>query len=106
MTIKNTKLYTVIWKYHIKPENKEKFELEYGQKGTWEKLFTKSNNYRGSFLYKNEDEIDTYILMDTWTSKQAYEVFKKMNKEKYNEISSDFEHLYFTEEKIGSFISI
>jgi hypothetical protein len=106
MTTDLNKVYAVIWKYKIKSENKEKFEFEYGRNGTWANLFAKSKNHQGSFLYKNEDEVDMYMLMDTWINKQAYEDFKKMNQEKYNRISSGFEYLYLTEEKIGSFNSI
>lgn len=106
MTMKNTKMYTVIWKYKIKPENKEKFEFEYGRNGTWAKLFAKSKNYRGSLLYKSEDEVDTYILMDTWINKQSYEDFIETNKEKYNKTSAGFEYLYLSEEKTESFNAV
>lgn len=99
-------MYTVIWKYKINPEHKETFEFEYGRNGTWAKLFAKSEYYKGSLLYKSKDEIDMYILLDTWINKQTYEDFKKMNQEKYNEISSGFEYLYLTEEKTGSFNSV
>lgn len=106
MTTDLNKVYAVIWKYKIKPENKETFEFEYGRNGTWAKLFAKSKNYRGSFLYKSEDEMDTYILMDTWINKLTYEDFKKVNQVKYDKISSGFENLYMTEEKTGSFNSV
>ena len=100
------KVYSILWKYKLEPEHKEKFEFEYGRNGTWAKLFAKSENYQGSFLYESEDEVDTYILIDTWINKQAYEDFIKMNQEKYNKISSGFEYLYSTEEKTGSFYSV
>lgn len=99
-------MYAVVWKYKIKSKNKGKFEFEYGRNGTWAKLFAKSENYQGSFLYKSEDEVDTYILMDTWINKQSYADFIKMNQQKYNEISSGFEYLYLIEEKTGSFNSV
>lgn len=103
MTTDLNPIYSVIWKYKIKPENKEKFEFEYGGNGTWSKLFTKSESYRGSFLHKSEDEVDTYLLIDTWINKQTYEDFKKKNQATYNQISTGFEYFYRTEEKIGSF---
>ena len=106
MTTDLKAVYSVIWKYKIKPENKDIFEFEYGGNGTWSKLFTKSENYRGSFLHKSEDEVDTYLLVDTWINKQSYESFKKMNQETYDQISTGFEYLYIAEEKIGSFNSV
>lgn len=99
-------VYSVIWKYRIRPENREKFEFEYGHNGAWTKLFIESENYRGSFLHKSVDEADTYLLVDTWITKQSYKNFKKLNKETYDQISSGFEYLYRIEEKIGSFNSV
>lgn len=98
--------YSVIWKYKIKPESREKFEFEYGPHGTWFKLFSKSVNYAGSYLHKSEEEKDTYVLIDTWTDKESYENFKKVNAEAYQALSAQFESLYEHEERIGSFNSI
>ncbi len=95
--------YSVIWKYKVKLENIKIFEHEYGFEGTWFKLFSESKEYKGSFLHKSETEPNTYLLIDTWTSKQAYEDFKKLKQDAYNELSSKFEYLYDTEEKIGSY---
>lgn len=95
--------YIVMWKYHVKPENIETFEHEYGFDGTWFKLFSESKEYNGSFLYKSETESNTYLLIDTWSSKQAYQDFKKVNETSYNMLSSKFEFLYMTEEKIDSY---
>lgn len=106
MATNGNAVYSVIWKYKIRPENKEKFEIEYGSNGTWSRLFNQSENYRVSFLLKNEDDADTYLLVDTWINKQSYEDFIKTNQETYDNISSRFEYLYLSEEKIGSFNSV
>jgi len=95
--------YSIIWKYKIKPASKEKFELEYGPGGTWFKLFSKSSSYTGSYLNRDEEDSNVYILIDTWTDKQSYEDFKEKNKEDYNRLSDQFQHLYEREEKVGSF---
>lgn len=95
--------YSIIWKYKITPASKEKFEFEYGPAGAWFKLFSKSSNYTGSYLNRNEEDSNVYILIDTWTDKQSYEDFKEKNKEDYNRLSDQFQHLYEREEKVGSF---
>ncbi len=98
--------YSVIWRYKIREGEKKKFEQEYGKNGTWCQLFSKSNDCLGSLLYKSEDETNTYILIDTWTDRQSYENFLKINSEIYNNLSSNFEDIYESEERIGSFRSI
>jgi quinol monooxygenase YgiN len=98
--------YLVIWKYKVKHESANAFEHEYGSGGTWYKLFSKSEKYKGSFLHKSEEEERVYILIDTWTDKKSYEDFKEKNREIYNELSAKFENLYESEERIGSFYKV
>jgi len=99
-------MFSVIWKYKIKPVNREAFEFEYGAVGSWCKLFGKSADYKGSFLHKSADGENTYFLIDTWITKDSYELFKKMYADIYTKLSSQFEYLYITEEKIGAFNSV
>ncbi len=99
-------VYSVVWKYKIKPENKEVFEFEYGIDGSWSLLFNTSKNYKGSILHISEDKADTYLLIDTWTNKSHYEKFIELNKKVYTELSSKFNYLYQTEDKIGTFNSL
>lgn len=99
-------MYSIVWKYTVDKENQEAFEFEYGKQGAWAKLFIKSKNYLGSFLHKNSEKNDEYLIIDTWTEKELYENFKKINKEKYEDMSSKFENFYNKEEKIGEFNSV
>ena len=99
-------MYSVVWKYVVEKKNQPKFEKEYGDHGTWTKLFRNSKNYVGSFLKKSIEINDTYLLTDTWTEKKQYEIFKKENQKIYEELSSEFEILYKKAEKIGEFKSV
>ena len=99
-------MYTIIWKYKVNKENQVEFEFEYGKVGTWSKLFMNSNNYLGSFLHKSLSMDHTYLLIDTWTDEKAYENFKNSNSIVYERLSSAFETLYESEEKMGTFNTI
>ena len=96
-------MYSIIWKYEVKPTNQLRFETEYGKKGTWARLFQDSEDYLGSFLHKDKDLPDVYLLIDTWTDERSYENFKKANREAYDNLCYKFEKLYESEEKIGLF---
>lgn len=98
--------YSIVWKYTIESKNKAEFEFEYGQNGTWNKLFRESEDYLGSFLHKSEEETTIYLLIDTWRNKESYMSFMKLYEEKYNEISFGFKHFYLIEEKIGAYSSV
>lgn len=98
-------LYSIVWKYKIKPKPKTKniFEFEYGATGAWNSLFRTSENYKNSYLHKSEDTPDTYLLIDTWIDKTSYKNFIKENNTTYQKLSTQFEYLHLTEEKIGEF---
>jgi hypothetical protein len=98
--------YIIVWKYNVKRDYISQFEKEYGTNGTWMKLFEASTDYHGSFLHKSDDEENTYLLIDHWTSKETYEKFKEKNRSKYDSLSIKFEPLYEQEKKIGSFFSL
>lgn len=95
--------YSIFWEYKIEPENKQKFEYEYGLNGSWNLLFQTSKSYKGSYLYQSEDNPYIYLLIDTWVNKTAYEGFIKKNKNTYERLSIKFEYLYKTEKRIGAF---
>ena len=98
--------YSIGWKYKIKPESRDRFEYEYGGSGSWSRLFMESKDYKGSFLHKSEEGKDTYMLVDIWTDRQSYEDFKTIHALRYNQLSSQFESLYQSEERIGAFSRI
>jgi hypothetical protein len=98
--------YSIVWKYIIKPESRDRFEYEYGRSGSWYRLFSESKDYSGSFLHQSEEEKDTYLLVDIWTDQQSYEDFKTIHAHRYNQLSSQFETLYQSEERIGAFSRI
>ena len=100
---KGNEMYSIIWRYEVKKKNQVRFETEYGKKGTWAKLFRDSDKYLGSFLHKNKDTTDIYLLIDTWTDERSYEDFKHANREAYDILCYKFEKLYEAEEKIGLF---
>ena len=99
-------MHLVVWKYKVNENNQTEFELEYGNLGSWSKLFKSSDNYINSSLYKSSDKNETYLLIDTWTDEQSYENFKNTNESFYECLSSRFENIYETEVKIGIFNTI
>lgn len=93
-------MYLIVWKYAILPEARATFEREYGKEGSWNSLFSESRHFKGSDLYKSEEEPDSYLLIDHWTDQKLYEDFKKVNAGRYSRLSAGFEKLYVTEEKV------
>lgn len=95
--------FSIIWKYKIKIENKEKFEYEYGKEGTWVRLFSESADYRGSLMYRETTLNDTYIVVDTWRDEKSYVAFCKIIEDIYQSVNQKFSSLYICEERVGGF---
>jgi len=99
-------MFTILWKYKVKPEYRHVFEQEYGPDGTWAKLFSESEGYQGSYLQRSEEEPSTYLLLDTWADKAAYLGFLQRQEKHYREQSTAFEYLYELEELLGTYTSV
>lgn len=99
-------MFSIVWRYNISSAHQVNFEHEYGPAGSWAKLFGKSEAYRGSFLNKDQEVLNTYMLIDTWASQNDYENFLEDNKEEYMQLSKKLAHLYLHEEKTGTYLLI
>lgn len=106
LKINSVNMFSVIWKYKIIPDYLEKFEYEYGPHGKWKKLFENSIDYMGSFLHRDNEEANVYLVIDIWKSKETYTEFIEKNIEDYQKTSLEFEYLYESEERIGIFDSV
>jgi hypothetical protein len=99
-------MYTIVWKYTVKPDTQKIFEKEYGAHGVWSIFFKGSKNYRGSHLHQDDANPLSYLLIDIWTDKVSYENFKRINATDYLNQSDKLEYLYEKEELIGCYTSI
>ena len=94
--------FLIIWRYKVRSEYIELFELEYGNNGAWVRLFNESPDYRGSFLYKDSNLSDTYVVIDCWKDELSYLIFYKLIEDIYSKMNRRFANIYLSEEKIGN----
>jgi quinol monooxygenase YgiN len=98
--------YLISWRYRIKPEQKDRFEQEYGPRGSWNQFFSRDKAYLGSDLHQQHNDAHCYLLCDRWTSKNAFDAFISRHSETYQQLSRQFESLYLSEELLGSWTNI
>jgi len=91
-------MHIVVWRFTT--EDPERFEQHYGPDGTWVKFFRRSANYIRTDLLKSAD---TYLTLDWWTSREAYDAFRKEHAEDYAAIDLACEAVTMSEEKLGEF---
>lgn len=95
--------FLVIWEFRIRRASRKNFMDAYGPEGEWAKLFSSDKNYIGTELIHYLNAPRTYWTLDFWTSRRAYENFRKRNAAEYKRIDALCENLTESEREIGRF---
>ena len=99
-------MFTIIWRFTIRPEARRRFESIYGPNGRWATLFGHSHGYRGTDLLRSNTEPHTYFTIDRWESEQEFQEFKQKFATEYAALDHECEGLTESETRIGSFTPI
>jgi heme-degrading monooxygenase HmoA len=94
-------MFIIIWKYQVKVENRKEFEKNYSTNGLWAELFKKSSGYLGTELLYDETNLQNYLTIDRWESKESYEAFMAQWQEEYKFLDVKCERLTEGESFLG-----
>lgn len=98
-------MYTIIWKFEVKPGSEQKFEEMYASTGAWVQLFRRAGKaYLGTELLKDVERPGMYVTVDRWESHEAYEKFLKRSVNEYKRLDDQCEALTTSESKIGDLV--
>ena len=84
----------------------KRFEKIYGSDGDWARLFIQDESYIGTDLVHTLDGERTYITLDFWKSRHAYDDFRKRQLAKYKTLDQQCEDLTESEREIGTFVRV
>jgi heme-degrading monooxygenase HmoA len=76
------------------------FERVYGPAGEWARFFRGGEGYLGTELLRSAGG---YLVIDRWTSREAYAAFLASHRDEYARRSAETERLYAREERLGEF---
>jgi uncharacterized membrane-anchored protein YitT (DUF2179 family)/heme-degrading monooxygenase HmoA len=93
-------MYVVTWRYEVKPDRLEEFRHEYGPEGSWVKLFQRGDGYVKTDLLPSKTDPFEFTTIDYWTSKEAFNHFKAVHGEEYDQLDREFTQLTTREERI------
>lgn len=91
----------IIYRYQIHPSQARAFEHAYGPAGPWSALFAQYPGYRRTRLFRHRERPDTYICIDVWESKAAFDAFRAAAAEPYARMSHEYRLLYIEELLLG-----
>ena len=95
--------YLLIWEFQIKPGSKLQFERIYGSEGEWANFFRQDPNYYGTDLVHDLSHPGRYVTLDYWTSRTAYEDFRRLHAGDYEKIDERCEQLTEREVALGAY---
>lgn len=77
-------MFKVIWELKVKFKERDKFEQFYDPKGDWVKFFSKSPDYQGTDVLDSGEGDGIYLVIDEWSSEEAFNEFVKSRKADYD----------------------
>ena len=93
-------MHVILWRFRVRPGREREFETAYSPAGSWAALFARDPAYRGSDLMRATD--GTYLTLDRWDSKEAYEAFRARHAAEYDAIDGTFDALIEHESLLGA----
>jgi heme-degrading monooxygenase HmoA len=91
----------VFFRYRVHPQQARAFEHAYGPTGPWAQLFRRHPGYRRTRLFRHNGDAQTYITIDVWDSKEAYDEFRARHADEYNQLDAQLAMLRLEELLLG-----
>ena len=95
-------MFSVLWRYRVAPAQADAFAALYGADGDWARLFRGSAAYLGTTLYRDAGDPGTWLTIDRWTSRAAYEAFLETRAGGYAALDARGDALTVGEERLGT----
>lgn len=92
-----------LWQFRTSPEQAARFRTVYGPGGPWASLFGNEPGFLGTELLESATDPTTFLTLDRWASREAWEAFRARWSEEYGALDRECEDLTISELEIGSF---
>ena len=96
-------MFTTIWEYDVPEARLADFEATYGADGGWARLFRQAPGFRETVLLRSVSSPATYVTLDRWTSRAAYEEFRIVHAAAYAALDEATAGLTLAERHLGTF---
>ena len=93
--------YIYLWRFVVRPGSEAAFEAAYGPDGEWVRLFREADGYLGTWLLRDQAAPYTYLTVDRWASREAWESFRAARSADWEAIDRRCQALTEREEEIG-----
>jgi len=94
----------LIFRYEVREP--ETFERAYGPNGDWAAFFRKGAGYIGTELLRDVEEPERFMVIDRWTSADAYNAFLNDHQAEYLRRADETRLHYLQELRFGTFENV
>jgi heme-degrading monooxygenase HmoA len=98
--------YVYLWRFTVRAGSEAAFELAYGPNGEWVRLFREADGYLGTELLRDAARQRTYVTVDRWSSREAWDAFRAARAEEWDAIDRRCQALTADEEEIGRYEAV
>ena len=99
-------MHVIIWEFQPKSGSEKEFESAYGANGEWVRFFKRGEGYLGTELLQRDDERRSYVTIDRWETKAAYETFRNQVRGEYEALDRQYDSLMEHETLLGLFVGV
>jgi heme-degrading monooxygenase HmoA len=96
-------VYVIVWEFRAKAGREPEFKRVYGPDGEWAQLFARGEGYLDTELLADLEAPGRYVTIDRWTSRSAFESFRRRWDGAYRELDRRCEGLTEQENALGVF---
>ena len=82
-------MFVILWEFEVKPDCKERFETVYGPEGNWAVFFRRDPEYRGTRLLRDMAAERSYVTLDFWSGREAYEAFRRRHRAEFEALDAE-----------------
>ena len=99
-------MFVILWRFVVRPEVVDVFLQHYSDTGSWAQLFRRSPLFLGTDLIRSSDDATTFVTIDRWHSREAFEDFQREHGAEYARLDGLCEGLTLREELLGRYENI
>lgn len=71
----------------------DEFERAYGPEGAWASLFGRSPGYEGTRLFRDCNDENVYVTLDSWSDESAWNLFLRRWETEYHRLDEALGYL-------------
>ena len=89
-----------VWQYDVRVGSTADFERIYGRDGAWARLFSRSDGFIGTELYRAVDRQDRYLTVDVFTDDASWQRFLLEHRVAYDDLDRQSSELTVAEQEL------